>query len=52
VETQELRSSLVYQARVFACAGTEELRQGMPVTVSIAYDQPAAQGEPCADEKR
>ncbi len=48
VETQELRTSLVYQARVFACDGTEQLRQGMPVTVAIAYDQPPAQARPCA----
>ncbi|MDD5248128.1 MAG: efflux RND transporter periplasmic adaptor subunit [Rhodocyclaceae bacterium] len=51
VETAELRTSLVYQARVFACAGKEQLRQGMPVTVSIAYDQPAAQERPCAEAK-
>ena len=48
VETQELRTSLVYQARVFACDGAEQLRQGMPVTVAIAYDQPPAQARPCA----
>ena len=48
VETPELRTSLVYQARVHACAGGETLRQGMPVTVRIAYDQPAAQARPCA----
>lgn len=49
VETQELRTSLVYQARVYACDSGETLRQGMPVTVAIAYDQPPAQGRPCAD---
>ena len=48
VETAELRTSLVYQARVFACAGRDELRQGMPVTVTIAYDQPAGQAQSCA----
>lgn len=51
VETPELRTSLVYQARVFACEGKEELRQGMPVTITIAYDQPAAQEPPCAGGK-
>ena len=51
VETPELRTSLVYQARVFACDGKGELRQGMPVTVTIAYDQPPAQGRPCPDGK-
>lgn len=51
VETQELRTSLVYQARVYACDGGEQLRQGMPVTVAIAYDQPPAQERPCAGGK-
>lgn len=51
VETAELRTSLVYQARVFVCDGKAELRQGMPVTVSIAYDQPATQAPPCAAGK-
>ena len=51
VETAEVRSSLVYQARVFACDGKTELRQGMPVTVTIAYDQPASKGSPCAGAK-
>jgi HlyD family secretion protein len=51
VETAELRTSLVYQARVFACGAKDELRQGMPVTVTIGYDQPAAQGRPCAGGK-
>jgi HlyD family secretion protein len=48
VETTELRASLVYQARVFVCAGASELRQGMPVTVEIDYDQPAGQPPACA----
>ena len=47
VETAELRTSLVYQARVFACEGRDDLRQGMPVTVTIAYDQPAGQAQSC-----
>ncbi len=51
VETVELRTSLVYQARVFACDGKEELRQGMPVTVTIANDQKAA-GSPCGNGKQ
>jgi HlyD family secretion protein len=51
VETAELRTSLVYQARVFACEGQEALRQGMPVTVTIAYDQPASPGAPCPGGK-
>lgn len=48
VETAELRTSLVYQARVFACDGKDALRQGMPVTVTIAYDQVASTARPCA----
>lgn len=48
VETPELRTSLVYQARVFVCENKEELRQGMPVTVVIGYDQPALEERPCA----
>ena len=51
VETPELRTSLVYQARVFACEAKEQLRQGMPVTVTIAYDQTSNQGQPCAGTK-
>lgn len=42
VETTEIRSSLVYQARVFLCPGHQGLRLGMPATVRIALDQPAA----------
>lgn len=48
VETTELRTSLVYQARVFTCEGRDRLRQGMPVTVTIAYDQSAAEALSCA----
>ncbi|MDD4880698.1 MAG: efflux RND transporter periplasmic adaptor subunit [Gallionellaceae bacterium] len=51
VETAELRTSLVYQARVFVCNGAGELRQGMPTTVTIAFDQPAGQGAPCGGGK-
>jgi HlyD family secretion protein len=49
VETTEIRSSLVYQARIFVCAGQNELRQGMPATVTIALDQapPPAGTPPC-----
>jgi len=35
VETPELRTHLVYQVRVFACNPQNELRLGMPVTVSL-----------------
>ena len=52
VETAELRTSLVYQARIFVCNAGGELRQGMPATVTIAYDQPATPGAPCGDRSK
>ncbi len=39
VETRELRSQLVYQARIYVCNPESELRLGMPATVTL---QPAA----------
>lgn len=53
VETAEIRSSLVYQARVFVCEGRGELRLGMPATVSIPLDQaaPAPGADACRDGK-
>jgi HlyD family secretion protein len=51
VETVELRSSLMYQARVFACNGGGELRQGMPATVSVDFDQSPAAGSPCQQKE-
>jgi HlyD family secretion protein len=42
VETTEVRSSLVYQVRIFVCNPQGELRLGMPATVTIALNQPAA----------
>jgi len=42
VETTEVRSSLVYQVRIFVCNPQGELRLGMPATVTIALPQPAA----------
>lgn len=53
VETAEIRSSLVYQARVFVCEGQGELRLGMPATVTLPLDQAApVQGtDPCRDGK-
>ena len=38
VETQEVRTALVYQVRVFACPPHDELRLGMPATVTVALD--------------
>jgi HlyD family secretion protein len=42
VETTEVRSSLVYQVRVFVCNAQGELRLGMPATVIIPLDSPQA----------
>jgi HlyD family secretion protein len=42
VETTEVRSSLVYQVRIFVCNPQGELRLGMPATVTITPGQPAA----------
>jgi HlyD family secretion protein len=49
VETTEVRSNLVYQVRVFVCNPQNELRLGMPATVSIPLDQTqsAATETPC-----
>lgn len=42
VETTEVRSSLVYQVRIFVCNPQGELRMGMPATVTIQLGEPAA----------
>jgi len=39
VETPDLRTRLVYQIRVFACNPQDQLRLGMPATVTIQLDQ-------------
>ena len=48
VETTELRSSLVYQVRVYACNPENQLRLGMPVTVTI----PLTTSNPTSDAIR
>lgn len=40
VETTEVRSSLVYQVRIFVCNPQGELRMGMPATVTIPLGHP------------
>lgn len=49
VETNEVRSALVYQVRVYVCNPQDELRLGMPATVTVALNQPARPltGNPC-----
>ncbi len=44
VETPDLRTRLVYQIRVYVCNGNNELRLGMPATVTIRLDQPISMG--------
>ena len=43
VQTEELRTSLVYEVRVFVKDPSDELRLGMPATVHLALDQQGAQ---------
>ena len=50
VESTEVRTSLVYQVRVFVCNPQDQLRLGMPATITIPLDQPAGGGDaanPC-----
>ena len=49
VETPDLRTRLVYQVRVFVCNPQNELRLGMPATVTIPQAQPAPRPNPCVD---
>lgn len=39
VETPEVRTNLVYQVRVYVCNPRNELRQGMPATVTLSPNQ-------------
>lgn len=39
VETPELRTSLVYQARIYTCDPDQELRLGMPATVTLSLNE-------------
>ena len=50
VETTELRTKLVYQARIFVCNENDELRLGMPVTVNLSANGQAVPGSavPCS----
>lgn len=49
VETTEIRAGLVYQVRVFVCNPDNELRLGMPATVTIPLAQSGTtqRAEPC-----
>jgi HlyD family secretion protein len=51
VQTTELRTSLVYEVRVFVKDPEDALRLGMPATVSLSLNQhdsraPTAEGQP------
>ena len=48
VETSQVRTSLVYQTRIYVCDPRNELRLGMPATVIIRLDQ-EAKGTPAHD---
>ncbi len=49
VETPQLRSSLVFQVRVYVCNPQDELRLGMPATVTIPLNQSRRKGGPVTD---
>lgn len=44
VETTDVRTSLVYQVRVFVCNPQNQLRLGMPATVTIPLNQDSESG--------
>ncbi|HEU4618575.1 MAG TPA: HlyD family efflux transporter periplasmic adaptor subunit [Gammaproteobacteria bacterium] len=46
VQTQELRTSLVYEVRVFVDDASDELRLGMPATVHVRFNQSVPAGAP------
>jgi HlyD family secretion protein len=54
VQTEELRTSLVYEVRVFVQDPSDSLRLGMPATVYLPLDQhtPQAPTAPVAEDKR
>ena len=45
VQTEELRTSLVYEVRVFVKDPSDELRLGMPASVYLSPDQTRGEGE-------
>ena len=50
VETPELRTRLVYQVRILVCEPREELRLGMPATVTIDTDAEPAKAGRCGPD--
>ncbi|HEX6000333.1 MAG TPA: efflux RND transporter periplasmic adaptor subunit [Hyphomicrobiaceae bacterium] len=51
VETQELRTALVYRIRIVVSDTGDILRQGMPVTVSVLDAVPIGDGKQAGSEK-
>lgn len=53
VESPSVRTSLVYQARVYVCSPSDDLRLGMPVTVHIDRDAKAINhwAAPCPSQR-
>lgn len=49
VQTTEVRTSLVYQVRIYACNPQDELRLGMPATVTLALDRAESSAGRCDD---
>jgi HlyD family secretion protein len=52
VQTPEIRTGLVYQVRVFVCNPANELRLGMPVTVTLDPRQAPPAEQPDVDRCR
>jgi HlyD family secretion protein len=52
VQTEELRTSLVYEVRVFVKDPSDELRLGMPATVYLNLDQTSGGGDKDNKTKR
>lgn len=50
VQTEETRTDLVYQVRVFVCNPQDELRLGMPVTVRLDLDKPPVDAPGCGPD--
>jgi HlyD family secretion protein len=46
VQTEELRSSLVYEIRVMVDDKEDRLRLGMPATVRLQIASPTSNGKP------
>ena len=50
VQTEELRTKLVYEVRVFVKDPSDDLRLGMPATVHVALNAPAVTTQPASTE--